>query len=382
MSHTFFLPAVNIMGRDCLGEAVGAIAKLGFRRALLVTDAGMVKAEVAATVAWMLSGQGIDTVVYDGAKANPTIACVERGLDLLKSTQCDFVVAVGGGSPHDCAKGIALCATNGGPIADYEGVDRSRMPQLPLVAINTTAGTASEMSRFCFIIDPVRRVKMTIADRNVTPLMSVNDPALMVTMPQALTATTGMHALAQAIEAYVSTAATPITDACALKAIELIMHHLPQAVADGNHRAARENMAYAQFLAGMAFNSASLGYVHAMAHSLSGLYDLPHGICNAILLPHVQRFNAQVCADRLRDVAKAMGLEVQGCTAEQGAQGAIEAIEQLSERIGIAPGLGQLGVKVEDLPVLAANALKDACGLTNPRRAGQAQIEGVFRAAF
>ena len=193
----------------------------------------------------------------------------------MKAEQCDFVISLGGGSPHDCAKGIALCATNGGEIADYEGVDRSAKPQLPLVAINTTAGTASEMTRFCIITDETRHIKMAIVDRNVTPILSVNDPELMLAKPKGLTAATGMDALTHAVEAYVSTAATPITDACALKAVELIARHLRTAVAHGDDLNAREQMAYAQFLAGMAFNNASLGYVHAMAHQLGGFYDLP-----------------------------------------------------------------------------------------------------------
>jgi alcohol dehydrogenase len=201
-------------------------------------------------------------------------------------------------------------------------------------------------------------------------------------MPKGLTAATGMDALTHAIEAYVSTAANPITDACALKAITLINDNLRQAVADGQDLQARENMAYAQFLAGMAFNNASLGYVHAMAHQLGGYYDLPHGVCNAVLLPHVQRFNAQVSAARLRDVAKAMGVKVCGLTAEQGAGAAISAIEHLAVAVGIPAGLAELGAKREDVPVLAANALKDACGLTNPRSASQGEIEAIFEAAF
>ena len=253
---------------------------------------------------------------------------------------------------------------------------------MPLVAINTTAGTASEMTRFCIITDEARHVKMAIVDRNVTPVLSVNDPALMVGMPKSLTAATGMDALTHAVEAYVSTAATPITDACALKAIELISGNLRQAVANGQDMPAREAMAYAQFLAGMAFNNASLGYVHAMAHQLGGFYDLPHGVCNAVLLPHVQRFNARVSAARLRDVAAALGVEVRQMGPEQGAAAAIAAIEQLSRDIDIPPGLAVLGVKVEDVPILASNALKDACGLTNPRPASQAEIEAVFKAAF
>lgn len=382
MSSTFFIPPVNIMGIDCLDEAMAAIAGYGLRKALIVTDEGLAKAGVAERIAGLLAERDIQSVLFDGAKPNPSIANVEAGLAILQREGCDCVVSLGGGSPHDCAKGIALCATNGGHIRDYEGVDRSAKPQLPLIAINTTAGTASEMTRFCIITDEARHVKMAIVDRNVTPILSVNDPALMVAMPKGLTAATGMDALTHAIEAYVSTAANPITDACALKAITLISDNLRQAVQDGSDLQARENMAYAQFLAGMAFNNASLGYVHAMAHQLGGYYDLPHGVCNAVLLPHVQRFNAKVSAARLRDVAKAMGVKVCGLDAEQGAGAAISAIEHLAAAVGIPAGLADLGANVEDVPILAENALKDACGLTNPRPANQAEIEAIFKAAF
>ncbi|KFE52620.1 L-threonine dehydrogenase [Pseudomonas syringae] len=382
MSSTFFIPSVNIMGLGCLDEAMQAIRNYGFLKALIVTDAGLAKAGLAAQIAGLLVEQGIDSVVYDGAKPNPTVSNVENGLAMLRERECDFVISLGGGSPHDCAKGIALCATNGGHISDYEGVDRSAKPQLPLIAINTTAGTASEMTRFCIITDEVRHVKMAIVDRNVTPLLSVNDPAMMAKMPKSLTAATGMDALTHAIEAYVSTAATPITDACALKAMTLIADNLHKAVVDGSDLTARENMAYAQFLAGMAFNNASLGFVHAMAHQLGGFYDLPHGVCNAVLLPHVQSFNASVCPARLSDVAHAMGADTRGLSPEDGARAAIAAIRSLSSSIDIPPGLTALGVKEEDFPILAANALKDACGLTNPRPADQLQIEDIFRRAL
>jgi alcohol dehydrogenase len=382
MSSTFFIPSVNIMGLGCLDEAMQAIRNYGFLKALIVTDAGLAKAGLAAQIAGLLVEQGINSVVYDGAKPNPTVSNVENGLAMLRERECDFVISLGGGSPHDCAKGIALCATNGGHISDYEGVDRSAKPQLPLIAINTTAGTASEMTRFCIITDEVRHVKMAIVDRNVTPLLSVNDPAMMAKMPKSLTAATGMDALTHAIEAYVSTAATPITDACALKAMALIADNLHKAVVDGSDLIARENMAYAQFLAGMAFNNASLGFVHAMAHQLGGFYDLPHGVCNAVLLPHVQSFNASVCSARLSDVAHAMGADTRGLSPEEGARAAIAAIRSLSSSIDIPPGLTALGVKEEDFPILAANALKDACGLTNPRPADQLQIEDIFRRAL
>jgi alcohol dehydrogenase len=382
MPTTFFMPSVNIMGAGCLQEAVLAIRGHGLRKALIVTDTVLNKLGVAGRIQLLLTAQEIQSVVFDGAQPNPTVGNVRAGLAQLKQHECDFVISLGGGSPHDCAKGIALCATNGGEIADYEGVDRSSKPQLPLVAINTTAGTASEMTRFCIITDEERHIKMAIVDRNVTPIMSVNDPELMLAKPKGLTAATGMDALTHAVEAYVSTAATPITDACALKAVELISRNLRTAVAHGENLEAREQMAYAQFLAGMAFNNASLGYVHAMAHQLGGFYDLPHGVCNALLLPHVEAFNVETSAARLADVARAMGEAVEGMDAASGARACLAAIRRLSVDIGIPASLSELGVKENDIPLLAANALKDACGLTNPRRASQDDIEDIFRGAM
>ncbi|WP_374594727.1 L-threonine dehydrogenase [Aquabacterium sp.] len=381
-TSTFFIPSVNMMGEGCLVEATQAIRNLGFKHALIVTDAWLSKAGVAAQVAGLLVEQGVRASVFDGAQPNPTVGNVEAGLKMLREQGADCVVSLGGGSPHDCAKGIALVATNGGGIADYEGVDKSAKPQLPLIAINTTAGTASEMTRFCIITDESRHIKMAIVDRNVTPLLSVNDPLLMLAKPAALTAATGMDALTHAIEAYVSTAANPITDACALKAVTMIASNLRQAVNNGGDVHAREQMAYAQFLAGMAFNNASLGYVHAMAHQLGGFYNLPHGVCNAVLLPHVESFNAPVCAARLADVAQAMGVAQGGADAAFNAERCLDAIRQLAADVGIPKGLRGLGVKTEDIPTLAANALKDACGLTNPRTASQADIEEIFKAAL
>ena len=378
----FFIPAVNLMGEGCLETAVQSLRGYGYRRALIVTDSWLEKAGVAARVAGLLAQAGIGAEIFAGAQANPTIGNVEAGLAQLRAANCDCVVSLGGGSPHDCAKGIALVAANGGSIADYEGVDRSAKPQLPLIAINTTAGTASEMTRFCIITDEARHIKMAIVDRHVTPLLSVNDPLLMLAKPPALTAATGMDALTHAVEAYVSTAATPITDACALKAVTMIAANLRQAVADGQNVAAREAMAYAQFLAGMAFNNASLGYVHAMAHQLGGFYNLPHGVCNAVLLPHVEAFNAAVVPERLADVAVAMGVALDHAGTAENAERCLDAIRRLAADVGIPRGLLELGVKEADIPTLAANALKDACGLTNPRRAGQADVEAIFRAAL
>jgi alcohol dehydrogenase len=382
MSSAFFIPSVNLMGAGCLTEAADAVKAHGFKKALIVTDKVLNQIGVVKQVVDLLAERNVEAVVFDGTQPNPTMGNVAAGLALLKANECDFVISLGGGSPHDCAKGVALVASNGGSISDYEGVDVSAKPQLPLVAINTTAGTASEMTRFCIITDEARHIKMAIVDKNTTPLMSVNDPELMLAKPASLTAATGMDALTHAIEAYVSTAATPITDAVAIKAMELIQAHLRTAVNDGQNLEAREQMAYAQFMAGMAFNNASLGYVHAMAHQLGGFYDLPHGVCNAVLLPHVQRYNAKVCPERLRDVARAMGVNVEAMTAEQGADAALEAIQVLSKDVGIPAGLKDLGAKNEDISILADNALKDACGFTNPKQATHEEISEIFAAAM
>ncbi|MGC4077947.1 MAG: L-threonine dehydrogenase [Rubrivivax sp.] len=381
-TSTFFIPSVNLMGAGCLRDAVQIVKSHGWRKALIVTDLPLVRAGLAGQVVERLGEQGVSAAVFDGVKPNPNVANVEAGLALLRAESCDFVVSLGGGSPHDCAKGIALVAANGGAIADYEGLDRSARPQLPLVAINTTAGTASEMTRFCIITDETRHVKMAIVDKNVTPVLSVNDPEMMAGMPPALTAATGMDALTHAVEAYVSTAATPITDACALQAVTLIARHLRAAVANGRDMAAREQMAYAEFLAGMAFDNASLGYVHAMAHQLGGFYDLPHGVCNAILLPHVQAFNASVAAARLGDVARAMGVDTTGLDDDAAAEACVQAIRRLSADVGIPAGVGPLGAKEEDIPTLAANAMKDACGLTNPRKPSFGEVCALFKAAL
>jgi len=381
-ASTFFIPSVNMIGSGCLDEAAKTMKQQGLRRALIVTDKVLNNIGVVAQVQQLLTAQQIESCVYDGTHPNPTTSNVKQGLALLQEHQCDCVISLGGGSPHDCAKGIALLATNGGDIKDYEGVDRSAKPQLPMIAINTTAGTASEMTRFCIITDEARHIKMAIVDKHVTPILSVNDPHLMAGMPKGLTAATGRDALTHAIEAYVSSAANPITDACALKAVTMIAESLRDAVADGSNMQARENMAYAQFLAGMAFNNASLGYVHAMAHQLGGFYDLPHGVCNAVLLPHVQEFNASVCASRLKDIAAAMGLDVSYLNDQQGAAACIAAIRLLAQDVGIPAGLRDLQVKEQDLDTLATNALKDACGFTNPIQATHAQIVAIFRAAM
>ena len=286
------------------------------------------------------------------------------GVELYKKEECDSLISIGGGSSHDCCKGIGLVVSNGGKIHDYEGVDKSTKAMPPYLAVNTTAGTASEITRFCIITDSARKVKMAIVDWRITPSVAINDPILMVGMPPALTAATGMDALTHAVEAYVSTGATPLTDACAEKAIKLVSENLRRAVANGSDIHAREGMCYAQYLAGMAFNNASLGHVHAMAHQLGGFYNIPHGLANAILLPRVLEYNRPYCMGRLATVAQAMGEKCDNLSVDQASKKAIEAVRRLCDDVKI-PKLCDTKFRMEDIDVLAEHALEDTATQTN-----------------
>lgn len=380
--YGYFIPTVNLIGAGCASE-VGKQAKIiGGTKALVVTDETLVKIGIVEKVVNILNKEGVQTVVFDKVMPNPTDENVHEGFDIYQKENCDIIIAVGGGSPIDSAKGMGLLATNGGSIRDYEGLDMSKNAMPPFIAVNTTAGTASEMTRFTIITDTSRHIKMAIVDWHVTPTVSINDPEFMVSMPASLTAATGMDALTHAIEAYVSTIATPVTDSAAIKAIELISKYLRLAVANGSNMEGRDKMAYAEFLAGMAFNNASLGHVHAMAHQLGGFYDLPHGVCNAILLPHVEKFNMIACLDRFADIAVAMGENIEGLSVIEAADLALESIKRLSKYVGIPSGLKEIGVKEEDLPTLADNALKDVCGLTNPRIATKDDIIQIYKNAM
>lgn len=380
--YGFYIPTVTLMGIGAHKELGSRIKTLGAKKPLIVTDKGITRTGLTQKIADLIKKDaGLEAVIFDETVPNPTDKNVHDGVEVYKKNGCDMIITLGGGSPHDCGKGIGLVIANGGSIRDFEGVDKSTKPMPPFIAVNTTAGTGSELTRFCIITDTSRKVKMAIVDWRVTPTIAINDPLLMAGMPPGLTASTGMDALTHAVEAYVSTIATPVTDACALKAIELVSKNLRAAVANGGDMIARDNMAYAEYLAGMAFNNASLGHVHAMAHQLGGFYDLPHGVCNAILLPHVERFNMIAKVDRFVDIARAMGEMVDGLSPRAAAEKAIDAIKTLSKDIGIPSGLSELGVKEKDLRTMAENAQKDACGLTNPRCPSLEDVINIYKAA-
>ncbi len=381
-TQAFFVPNVSLMGPGCFNSLPERVKMLGGNKPLVVADKGMTSLGYTARLTELLGSQGIESVVYDDTVPNPTDSNVAEGLAVYLENGCDMLISLGGGSAHDCCKGIGLVASSGGSIHDYEGVDQAKAPLPPYIAVNTTAGTASEMTRFTIITNTSNHVKMAIVDWRVTPDVAINDPELMVDMPPALTAATGMDALTHAVEAYVSTAATPITDACALQAIRLIGQYLRKAVARGDDMIARDKMAYAEYLAGMAFNNASLGYVHAMAHQLGGFYNLPHGVCNALLLPHVCRVNMIAATERFADIADALGEVTEGLSERDAALLAIDAIETLGQDVGIPRTLSELGVKDDDIDTMVANAQKDVCRLTNPRTLKDAEVAAIYRAAL
>lgn len=365
---TFYVPAVNLIGRGVINEFGDYVKDLGFKKALVVTDHFIASSDILPKVTAPLTAAGIDYIVFEDVDPNPSCKNVYDGLAVLKENDCDFIVSVGGGSPQDAASCISVMATNDVTPQELEGMHKSTNKGLPVVAINTTAGTSAEITINYVITDEDRKVKMVMVDKNSLALMSVNDPELMLSKPADLTAATGMDALTHAIEALVTPGAYDVTKKLSIGAIELIKEYLPRAVANGQDLKAREAMVNAIFLGGMAFNNAGLGYVHSMAHQLGAVYHLPHGVCCAMLLPIIERENAKRVPAAFRNVAKALGLAVDDKTDEECASYAIAEIENLSATVGIPKKLTELGIKEEafDFEYLSKNALIDACAPGNP----------------
>ncbi len=378
-THVYYVPSINIMGKGCLQEIGPYIQELKLKKALVVTDKFLMKSGIAGKLLAVLDEAGIEYAIYDEVKPNPTCKNVHDGVDYLKAQDCDYLISIGGGSPQDTAKAIGIIATNGGHIKEYEGVHKSKHKSLPIVAVNTTAGTSAEVTINYVITDEERKVKIVMVDKNSIATISVNDPKLMIDKPAALTAATGMDALTHAIEALVTPGAYPVTDATALAAVEIIFANLARTVKNGHDIEAREQMVYAIFLGGLAFNNAGLGYVHAMAHQLGGVYDLPHGVCNAMLLPYVEEENAKYVPEKFRSIAKAIGLNVEDQTDKQCADFVIESIKGLSKEVGIPSKLSELGVDEVDLDLLAENSMKDACAPGNPFIPTKEEVITLFK---
>lgn len=377
----FFLPNVSLFGAGCLSEIGTQAVRLGVKRLLLVTDRFLAGTDAAARIRQYLQAQDVALELYDGVEPNPTLQSVYAAYELYQKTGCDGVISLGGGSSHDCGKAVCILAANPAPLEQYVGVDLFRHRSAPMIAVNTTAGTASEITN-CFIItDTQTNTKLIFEGANALTDVAVNDPELMLTLPKGLTAATGMDALTHAVECYVSTFSFKLTNDLALLAVRYIFENLPIAVEQPQNLEARENMTYGEYLAGMAFGSGGVGLVHAIAHQLGGVYNLPHGLCNAILLPYVIRFNKRACADRYRDVLAVIDPQTQltGAAAADELAGRILA---LSERIGTAKPLRELGVRREDFALLAHKALLDSCSGTNPVAATPEEIIEILEAAY
>ena len=354
---SFFIPTVTLVGQNCSTQIPDRLKSLGGKKPLIVTDQGIVAVGILKQITDILDAAGMQYAVYDKTVPNPTDKNVEEATEAYKSNGCDSLITLGGGSSHDCGKGVGFVVGNGGKIHDYEGVDKSSKPFPPYVAVNTTAGTASEMTRFCIITDSARKVKMAIVDWRITPSVAINDPILMVGMPPALTAATGMDALTHAIEAYIGRSTTRQTRSAAVEAIQLIFDNLQNAYNNGNDKTARHHMLRASYLAGTAFTKSYVGYVHAVAHSLGGCYGIPHGLANSVLLPVILEAYGTAAHKKLARLARLTGISDSNLDAVAAGE-FIRHIRNMNLSMNIPETLD--GIRNEDIPKLARYADKEA----------------------
>lgn len=377
-----FVAPEFVFGMGARKLAARYVRNFGARKVLVVTDPGVAAAGWTPEVLAALEAAGFSYALFDGVTPNPKDHEVMAGAELYCQEHCDIIVAVGGGSPIDAAKGIGIVVANQRHILEFEGVDQVPMPGPPLICIPTTAGTGSDVSQFAIILDTQRRVKIAIVSKTLVPDTALVDPEVTTTMPSNLTAATGLDALTHAVEAFVSNASSPITDLHALEAIRLVAGHLPTAVAEPHNLTARRQMMLASLQAGLAFSNASLGAVHALAHSIGGYLDQPHGECNAILLPHVIAFNFDAIAERYIHIGQALGLALAGMPVAQQKQAVVNAVKRLIAAAGVKETLSQLGVQRQDLSALADRAFHDPCIVTNPRAATRQDLEEIYEAAL
>lgn len=383
-THDYFVPNVNFFGPNAVNVTAERAQLLNMKKPLIVTDTFLKDLEGGPVkqVISLLNDENIGHAIYDGVEPNPKIANCLDGMKVYNENKCDGIITIGGGSSHDCGKGIGIAATHDGDLTDYAGIETLTNELPPIIAVNTTAGTGSEVTRHCVLTNSDTKLKFVIVSWRNVPLVSINDPLLMLSVPKGLTAATGIDALTHAVESYVSVNANPVTDASSIQAMKLIATNLRQAVANGENLEARENMAYASLLAGMAFNNADLGYVHAMAHQLGGQYDMAHGVANAILLPTVEEYNIISNPQRFADIAEFMGENTEGLSTMEAAQLAIHALRDISEDVGIPGTLEEMGVKEEDFELMAENALKDGNAFSNPRKGTKEDIIELFKKAY
>lgn len=379
MANRIVLNTISYHGKGAIAEIPGALQARGYRKAFVCTDPDLLRFGVSQKVTALLDAAGFAYEVYSDIKANPTIENVQHGVKAFQAAGADCIVAIGGGSAMDTAKGVGIIINNPefADVRSLEGVAPTKKHAVFTIAVPTTAGTAAEVTINYVITDVEKKRKFVCVDTNDIPEIAVVDPDMMSTMPKGLTAATGMDALTHAIEGYTTKAAWEMTDMFHLKAIELISKHLRGAVA--NTQEGREGMALAQYIAGMGFSNVGLGIVHSMAHGLGALYDTPHGVANAIILPVVMEYNAECTGEKYREIARAMGVEgVDEMTQAEYRKAAVDAVRKLSQDVGIPADLKAI-VKEEDVQFLAESAYADACRPGNPRDTSVEEIAALFR---
>lgn len=379
--HKFVMPEV-IFGKDSIQQVGESCLRLGATNVLIVSDPGVIAAGWLDVVVKSCRQAGLQYTTFYDVTINPKDSEVEKGCRVYLENECDAIIGIGGGSPIDVAKAIAILATNGGQIHDYEGVDKIHHPLPPQVMVSTTAGSGSEVSQFSVIVDTSEKKKMTIVSRSLIPDIAIIDPVTLSTKSAHLTASTGLDVLTHGIEAYVSLAATPLTDVQAKNAISLVAQYLRPAVASKMNEEAKTNMAMASLQAGLAFSNAILGAVHAMSHAVGGKYNLLHGDVNSILLPYVMEYNLLANPKKFADIALFLGIDTRGLSAMEAGKKAIDYVKQLAIDIGAPQRLADIGVEQDELRQMSVVAFHDACMITNPRDVTVEDIEELFRKAW
>jgi len=378
----FVLNETSYFGANERVNLLSEIKSRGFERVLLVSDKALEEAGVTGKVEATLKADGIAYSLFDDVKPNPTIQNVLDGVEACKAANADLIVAVGGGSVIDTAKGISIVMTNPdrADVRSLNGVSNTANRGLPLIALPTTAGTAAEVTINYVITDEERQIKMVCVDANSIPILSIVDSELMESMPKSLAAATGMDALTHAIEGYITLGHNEMSDMFHMKAIQMIFANLPAAV--NKDKEAIANMGLAQYIAGMGFSNVGLGIVHSMAHQLGAVYDTPHGIANALLLPVVMEYNGEVCYERFREILTALGYDVKDAGKDEVIAKFVEKIKELSQTVGITMTIKDYGVKDEDLEMLADKAMEDPCKPGNPREVTKEDFIALYRKAM
>lgn len=383
MVNRIVLNETSYFGRNSREKLIEEINSRNYQRLLVVTDAGIVRAGIANMVLDLLNNANKDYYVYDGVKSNPNVMNVQDGLTIARQNNVDCVIAVGGGSAIDTAKAIAIIMANPEfeDVVSLDGVSETKNKAIPIIALPTTAGTAAEVTINYVVTDDKQTKKMVCVDVHDIPLVAIIDPDLMDGMPQQLAASTGMDALTHAMEGYITKAAWLMTDMFHINAMSLIFKNLEMA-ANKKDKVAVEKVGYAQYIAGMGFSNVGLGIVHSMAHSLGAFFDTPHGIANALLLPHVLRYNGKVCPDLFRNMGNALGLDMSNLNDDQAVEKVASAVEGLSQRLGLPQRLRDVGIPEEMLQTLAYQAVDDICTSGNPRSVTVEDITEIYKRAY